>query len=69
MSCADLTAAPNTCVTMMAMAGKITVAEVEEIVEPGALDPNHIHVPGIYVKRIIKGQFQKRIERTTLQSS
>jgi len=54
---------------MMATAAKITVAEVEEIVEPGELDPNHIHVPGIYVKRIIKGQFEKRIERKTLQSS
>ncbi len=54
---------------MMATAGKITVAEVEEIVEPGELDPNHIHIPGIYVNRVIKGQFEKRIERKTLQSS
>lgn len=54
---------------MMATAGKITVAEVEEIVEPGELDPNHIHIPGIYVQRVIKGQFEKRIERETLQSS
>ena len=49
---------------MMATAGKITVAEVEEIVEPGMLDPDHIHTPGIYVTRIIQGNFEKRIERT-----
>lgn len=48
---------------MMATAGKITVAEVEEIVEAGELDPEHIHTPGIYVHRIIKGSFEKRIER------
>lgn len=48
---------------MMATAGKITVAEVEEIVEPGDLDPNFIHTPGIYVNRVILGQFEKRIER------
>ena len=53
---------------MMAMAGKITVAEVEEIVEPGELDPNFIHTPGIYVNRIIQGTFEKRIERRTLKS-
>src|SRR4051812_29425472 len=40
---------------MMAMAGKITIAEVEELVEPGELDPNSIHVPGIYVHRVFKG--------------
>ncbi len=50
---------------MMATAGHITVAEVEEIVEPGELDPEHIHTPGIYVHRVIKGQFEKRIERAT----
>jgi 3-oxoacid CoA-transferase subunit A len=48
---------------MMATAAKITVAEVEEIVEPGELDPNYIHTPGIYVHRVIKGSFEKRIER------
>lgn len=48
---------------MMATAGKITVAEVEEIVEPGELDPNFIHTPGIYVNRVILGKFEKRIER------
>ena len=52
---------------MMATAGKITVAEVEEIVEVGELDPNFIHTPGIYVDRLIQGQFQKRIEKRTLR--
>jgi 3-oxoacid CoA-transferase subunit A len=48
---------------MMATAGNITVAEVEEIVEPGELESNFIHTPGIYVDRIILGKFEKRIER------
>lgn len=52
---------------MMCSAGKITVVEVEEIVEPGELDPNFIHVPGIYVDRLIKGQFEKRIEQKTIK--
>ncbi|MFI4937226.1 MAG: CoA transferase subunit A [Candidatus Berkiellales bacterium] len=52
---------------MMATAGKITVAEVEEIVEVGELDPNFIHTPGIYVDRIIKGSFEKRIEKKTIR--
>ncbi len=52
---------------MMATAGNITVAEVEEIVETGTLDPNHIHTPGIYVDRIIQGTFQKRIEQKTVR--
>ena len=53
---------------MIATAGKITVAEVEEIVEPGELDPDNIHVPSIFVNRIIQGKFEKRIEqRTTRQ--
>lgn len=51
---------------MMATAGRVTVAEVEEIVEPGELDPDHIHTPGIYVDRVIKASFEKRIERLTL---
>ena len=52
----------------MAMAGKITIAEVEEIVEPGKLDPDGIHVPGIYVHRIFKGEkFEKRIEQRTVR--
>jgi 3-oxoacid CoA-transferase subunit A len=53
--------------TSMAKAGNITVAEVEELVAPGALDPDHIHVPGIYVHRIFKGvDYEKRIERKTV---
>lgn len=53
---------------MIATAGKITVAEVEEIVEPGELDPDHIHTPGIYVNRVIKGRnFEKRIEQRTVK--
>ena len=51
---------------MMATAGTVTVAEVEEMLEPGQLDPDCIHTPGIYVDRIIKGAvFEKRIERET----
>jgi 3-oxoacid CoA-transferase subunit A len=52
---------------MIATAGKITVVEVEEIVQPGELDPNFIHVPGIYVDRLIKGTFEKRIEQRTIK--
>jgi len=54
---------------MAATAGKITVVEVEEIVEPGELDPNEIHTPGIYVNRIIKGDFEKRIEQRTVRQA
>ena len=50
---------------MMATAGKTTVAEVEEIVEAGSLDPDSIHTPGIYVQRLFKGRFEKRIEQRT----
>ena len=51
---------------LMAMAGKITVAEVEELVPAGELNPNQIHTPGIFVQRIIKGNtFEKRIENRT----
>lgn len=51
---------------LMAMAGKITIAEVEELVEPGELDPNFIHTPGIFVQRIFQGAFyEKRIEQKT----
>lgn len=54
---------------MMAMAGKITVAEVEELVPAGELDPDQIHVPGIYVHRIFKGEkFEKRIEQRTVRT-
>ncbi len=52
---------------MMAMAGKITIVEVEELVEPGALDPNYIHTPGVYVQRIFQGSnYEKRIEQRTV---
>lgn len=52
---------------LIAMAGKITIAEVEELVEPGELDPNFIHTPGIFVHRILKGSdYEKRIERITV---
>jgi len=51
---------------LMAMAGKITIAEVEELVEEGQLNPNEIHTPGIYVHRIFKGvNYEKRIEQKT----
>ena len=53
---------------LMAMAGKTTIAEVEELVEAGELDPNEIHTPGIYVHRIFKGDFyEKRIEQRTVR--
>jgi 3-oxoacid CoA-transferase subunit A len=48
-----------------AMCGKICVVEVEEIVEPGELDPDNIHLPGVYVHRIIQGEHEKRIEKVT----
>ncbi|MHB1279346.1 MAG: CoA transferase subunit A [Bacteroidia bacterium] len=54
---------------LMAMAGKITIAEVEELVPAGQLDPNQIHTPGIYVTRIFQGvNYEKRIEQRTLRS-
>ena len=54
---------------MMAMAGKITIAEVEELVPVGTLDPNEIHTPGIFVQRIFQGvRFEKRIEQRTLRN-
>lgn len=53
---------------MMAMAGKITIAEVEELVPAGDLDPNEIHTPGIFVQRIFEGKnFEKRIEQRTVR--
>lgn len=53
---------------MMAMAGKITIAEVEELVPAGELDPNQIHTPGIYVHRIFQGKnYEKRIEQRTVR--
>jgi 3-oxoacid CoA-transferase subunit A len=53
---------------MMATAGAVTVAEVEELVEPGELDPDQIHTPGIFVQRIVRGSnYQKRIEQRTVR--
>lgn len=54
---------------MAATAGKITVMEVEEIVEPGELDPTQVHTPGIYVDRLIQGTFEKRIEKRTVRQA
>ena len=55
---------------LMAMAGKITIAEVEELVPAGQLDPNQIHTPGIYVHRIFEGKnYEKRIEQRTVRKS
>jgi 3-oxoacid CoA-transferase subunit A len=54
---------------VMAMAGKITIAEVEELVEPGELNPNQIHTPGIFVQRIFQGvDYEKRIEQRTTRA-
>ena len=54
---------------LMAMAGKITIAEVEEIVELGELDPNFIHTPGIFIQRIFQGEnYEKRIEQRTVRA-
>jgi len=52
---------------MMATAGKATVAEVEEIVPLGALDPDNVHTPGIFVQRLVKGRHEKRIEQRTVR--
>lgn len=54
---------------LAAMAGKVTVVEVEQIVAPGELDPDEIHTPGIYVDRLIQGSFEKRIEQLTIRPS
>jgi 3-oxoacid CoA-transferase subunit A len=54
--------------TSMAKAGKITIAEVEHLTEPGELDPDQIHVAGVYVHRIFEGtSYEKRIERRTVR--
>ena len=53
---------------LMAMAGKITIAEVEELLPVGELDPNEIHTPGIYVNRVFQGaHYEKRIEQRTVK--
>jgi 3-oxoacid CoA-transferase subunit A len=55
---------------LMAMAGKITIAEVEELVPAGTLDPDHVHTPGIYVQHIFQGvNYEKRIEQRTIRKS
>lgn len=55
---------------MMATAARITIAEVEELVEPGVLDPDEIHTPGIFVQRILQGtSYEKRIERRTIKEA
>lgn len=55
---------------MMATAAKVTIAEVEELVEPGQIDPDHVVTPGIYVHRIVKGEkYEKRIERRTVRKA
>jgi len=54
--------------SMMAAAGKVTIAEVEQLVEIGELDPNFIHSPGIYVQSLIEGEQEKRIERRTIRA-
>lgn len=53
---------------MMATAGKVTVAEVEELVETGTLDPDHVHTSGIFVQRVVRGEFEKRIEQRTVRA-
>ena len=54
---------------MMAMAGNVTIAEVEELVEPGELDPNFIHIPGIFINKIFQGKdYEKRIEQRTVSN-
>lgn len=53
---------------LCAMAGKITIAEVEELVEVGELDPENIHTPGVFVQRVVVGKHEKRIERRTVRS-
>lgn len=52
-----------------ATAGRITIAEVEELVEPGELKPDEIHTPAVYVQRIVKAQFEKRIEQRTTRKA
>ncbi|MEQ8292617.1 MAG: CoA transferase subunit A [Roseovarius sp.] len=52
-----------------AMCGKTCIMEVEEIVKPGELDPDHIHLPGIYVHRLIQGEHEKRIEQRTVREA
>ena len=52
-----------------AMCGKVCVAEVEKLVEPGEIDPDHVHLPGVFVHRIIQGEHEKRIEQRTVRTA
>ena len=55
---------------MMAMAARVTIAEVEEVVEVGSIDPDHVHTPGVFVQRVIQGErYEKRIERRTTRKA
>jgi 3-oxoacid CoA-transferase/3-oxoacid CoA-transferase subunit A len=55
---------------MMATAGAVTIAEVEELCEVGSIDPDHVHTPGIFVHRIVQGKrYDKRIERRTVREA
>jgi len=55
---------------MMATAGRIAIAEVEELVQPGEIDPDAVHTPAIYIKRILQGtQYEKRIEKRTVRKA
>jgi 3-oxoacid CoA-transferase subunit A len=49
------------------MAGRVTIAEVEELVEVGTIDPDAVHLPGVFVQRVVVGQHEKRIERRTVR--
>jgi len=54
---------------VMATAATVTIAEVEQLVEPGAIDPDHVHTPGIFVKHIFQGaKYEKRIEKRTVRT-
>ena len=54
---------------LCAMSGKVTVAEVEELVEPGAIEADAIHTPGVFVQRVVKAAFEKRIEQRTVRAA
>ena len=54
---------------MMATAGRITIAEVEEIVDVGTIDPDHVHTPGGFVQRVVLSKAQKRIEKRTTREA
>ena len=69
LSACSSSAASTTHGLQTVTAGKITVAEVEEIVPVGSLDPDHIHTPGIFVKRLVTGTFEKRIEKRTVREN